>query len=70
MRNYLSMTKPNFRSLLAKRGMRMSDLASCMGVNRSSVTRWAQKGVPAARVIDVEKATGIKRKLLRPDLYG
>lgn len=61
--------KPDLKKLLAKKGLCLSDLAALMGVDRSQTTRWAQKRVPAARVLAVEKATRISRKLLRPDLY-
>ncbi len=57
-------------SLLALRGLRLVDLADLVGVHRSQATRWVQNGVPAHRVVAVEKATGIKRKLIRPDLYA
>lgn len=56
--------------LLGVKNMRLSQLAVALKVNKSLVTRWAQKKVPAERVIDVEKATGIPREFLRPDLYG
>lgn len=64
------MEKPDLRNLLSKRGLLFTDLADLLGVNRSQITRWAKKGIPANRVVEVEKASGIKRKLLRPDLYG
>ena len=39
-------------------------------VTRSAVYKWVRKNhIPAKRVTAVEKATGIKRELLRPDLY-
>lgn len=56
---------------LAHRGMTMSDLARAIGVHRSTVTRWA-KGwrVPALRAIEIERATGIPRADIRPDIFG
>jgi DNA-binding transcriptional regulator YdaS (Cro superfamily) len=55
--------------LLAERGMRPSDLARALGLNKSTVSRWDAIRVPAERVLEVEKATGIPRQALRPDLY-
>lgn len=37
------------------------------GITSQAVSQWKQ--VPAERVIAVEKATGVRRSLLRPDLY-
>jgi DNA-binding transcriptional regulator YdaS (Cro superfamily) len=42
-------------------------VARALGVTRGAVTKWRQ--VPAERVLAVEKATGIPRERLRPDLY-
>lgn len=39
------------------------------GVNKTSVLRWEENGVPAERVLDIEKRWGIPRHELRPDLY-
>lgn len=60
----------DLRALLAKRGLLLTDVAATLGVNKSTVTRWAQRGVPASRILEVERATGVRRKLLRPDLYA
>lgn len=61
---------PDLKALLAERGLRLTDLAERLGVAPSQPTRWHYKGVPANRVLEIEKATRIKRKLLRPDLYA
>lgn len=44
--------------------------AAALGIdNPSVIANWKARGrVPVERVIDVEKATGISRHLLRPDL--
>jgi DNA-binding transcriptional regulator YdaS (Cro superfamily) len=42
-------------------------LAKQLGITPNAVERW--KAVPIARVIDVERVTGIDRTLLRPDFY-
>lgn len=54
---------------LREKSMTLTDFARRMSVNKSTVTRWAQKRIPAERVLDVERATGVGRHLLRPDLY-
>lgn len=45
----------------------VSELARQIGISQPSVSNWAK--VPAERVLIVEAATGIDRKVLRPDLY-
>lgn len=53
--------------LKAERG-RLSRLAITLGVNPSAVSQW--KSVPAERVLEVERVTGISRYDLRPDIFG
>lgn len=57
------------RSLLADRNLRLVDLANLVGVDKATVTRWARRRIPAERVLDVERLTGVPRGALRPDLY-
>jgi DNA-binding transcriptional regulator YdaS (Cro superfamily) len=59
----------DLKHLLYSRHMTLSAFAALAGVNKSTVTRWAQKGVPAENVVDVEARTGVPRFELRPDLY-
>lgn len=55
----------------------VSGLASVCGVSPQAVHKWRAKGVPAERVLDIEKATldpeteiaRVTRHDLRPDLY-
>jgi DNA-binding transcriptional regulator YdaS (Cro superfamily) len=54
---------------LSKRGA-TARLASEMGVSHSTVLRWSQRRVPAWRVSELAKLTGIAARKLRPDLYG
>lgn len=56
--------------LLKAKGLRHVDLARRLGVDKSMVTRWAQKTVPLTRVFDIERETGISREDLRPDFFG
>lgn len=37
-------------------------------ISRQAISKWRR--VPAERVRDVERATGVPRNRLRPDLYG
>jgi TorA maturation chaperone TorD len=46
----------------------VSELARQIGISQPSVSNWTR--VPAERVLIVEAATGVDRKVLRPDLYG
>ena len=55
--------------VLQAHGLRFADLARTLGVDKATVTRWGQKGIPAERVPDVERLTGIGRHELRPDLW-
>jgi DNA-binding transcriptional regulator YdaS (Cro superfamily) len=59
----------DLKHLLYSRQMTLSAFAALAGVNKSTVTRWAQKGIPAENVVDVESRTGVPRFELRPDLY-
>jgi hypothetical protein len=38
-------------------------------VTHGAVSQWLRTRVPAERVLDVERVTGIDRGLIRPDLY-
>ena len=42
-------------------------LARAMGMSHQGITRWHR--IPAERVIEIERITGIDRAILRPDLY-
>lgn len=51
----------------AEHGRRVA-LARDLGITPGAISQWAR--VPAERIIEIERATGIGRELLRPDLYG
>lgn len=57
------------KNLLAEKSMYLVDLARMIGVDKSTVTRWDQGRIPAERVLDIERVTGVSRSDLRPDLY-
>ncbi len=42
-------------------------LAGALGITRQAIYQWNR--VPAERVLDVEKFSGVSRHVLRPDLY-
>jgi DNA-binding transcriptional regulator YdaS (Cro superfamily) len=45
----------------------LRDLAAALGVSRAAVYHWRR--VPAERVLEVERISGVHRSELRPDLY-
>lgn len=47
----------------------LDDLAPQLGIVASALSKWERKRVPAERVLEVERATGISRHDLRPDIY-
>jgi len=47
----------------------MRPLARAIGISYQAIQSW-KKRIPAERVLDVERAIGISREQLRPDLYG
>lgn len=59
------MQSPKDRAIEAAGGV--TRLSEAIGVTRSAVSQWPR--VPAERVIAVEKATGVPRQELRPDIY-
>lgn len=44
-----------------------AELAKALGITRGAIHQW--KRIPAGRVLDVERVTGVSRQVLRPDLY-
>ena len=59
----------SLRTYRLQNDMTLSDLGRLVGVRRAAVCKWERKRVPAERVLDVERVTGIPRHELRPDLY-
>lgn len=45
-----------------------SALSLKIGITSQAVSQWER--VPASRVLDVERETGVSRYLLRPDVFG
>lgn len=46
----------------------LSKLAAELGIKHQAFYSWRQ--VPPARVLDLERITGISRHDIRPDIYG
>ena len=44
-------------------------LAECIGIRPQSIAEWHHAQVPALRAVAIERATGIPRYELRPDLW-
>ena len=44
-------------------------LAEAMGVSPQAVNKWKSSRVPAERVLDFERVTGLSRHEIRPDIY-
>lgn len=63
-------TTPVDRAIDALGGLTKASAA--LGIdNPSVIANWRTRGrVPADRVLDVEKLTGISRHSLRPDIFG
>jgi DNA-binding transcriptional regulator YdaS (Cro superfamily) len=64
------MIDASLKALLKRQNIKPATLARELKVDKSQITRWAQKKVPAERVLDVERITGISRHEMRPDVFG
>jgi DNA-binding transcriptional regulator YdaS (Cro superfamily) len=42
-------------------------LARALGIKAQSLQNWTR--IPAERVLQIEKITGLRREVLRPDIY-
>lgn len=48
-----------------------TDLARAIGSTQGHVSQWLRRGkVPADKVLKIERATGVPRERLRPDIFG
>lgn len=57
-----------FREYLDGERGRRSKLAALIGISPSAISMWEQ--VPAERIGDVSRATGIPPEELRPDIFA
>lgn len=46
-------------------------LARLLGITRQTISYWSHPGrkIPAGRIVEIERLTGVAREELRPDLY-
>lgn len=58
-----------FDEYLTRRGA-AAEIARALTINHAAVRQWKDRGVPAERVLEVERLTGISRHVLRPDVFG
>ena len=56
----------NLQTVVDERGL--AEIAAACKVSPQAVHKWLKK-VPAERVLELERVTGISRHQLRPDLY-
>jgi len=56
---------PLVRAIEAAGGL--TKLAASLNISKQAVAQWEE--VPPLRVLDVERASGVSRHELRPDLY-
>lgn len=56
-----------FLEFTSRRGA-TAQIAAALGITHAAVRQWGER-VPAERVVEVERITGIPREALRPDLY-
>ena len=47
----------------------VATLSRALQLPYQTVASWKRRGVPAERVIDVGRVTGVRRHAIRPDLY-
>jgi DNA-binding transcriptional regulator YdaS (Cro superfamily) len=57
------------RSFREGKNLSLEQLAEQFGVHKTTVMRWEGRRVPAERVAEVERVTGLSRGHLRPDLF-
>ncbi len=50
-------------------GITQISLAALLGIKSPGLCKWEHGRVPAERVLEVERVTGIHRHEIRPDLY-
>jgi len=62
------MSKSSPVSEAVERAGGAANLARALNVSRQAIYKWQR--IPADRVREIERLTGISRETLRPDLYG
>ena len=57
------------RSYRLRTGLTLQQLAGRIGVHKTTILRWEEGRVPAERMVEIERVTGLPRRELRPDLF-
>jgi transcriptional regulator with XRE-family HTH domain len=47
----------------------LDQIATALGVHKTSVLRWEERQIPAKRVIPLSMLTGVPPHIFRPDIY-
>lgn len=63
-----SANRPHVLQNAAQKVGGMAQLAAELGIARQAIYQW--KRIPAERVVDIERITGVPRTELRPDIFG
>ena len=58
----------SFSRAIAAAGSQQT-LARALGITQQALSQWKRRRIPAERVLDVERITGVPRHDLRPDIY-
>ena len=66
MTNFAS--RPHILIHAAQKVGGMAQLAAKLGIARQAIYQWSR--IPAERVVEVERITGVPRNELRPDIFG
>lgn len=61
------MQSPDPIQLAAQKAGGIVKLSLALGLSRGAASQWRR--IPAERVLEVERLTGVPREILRPDLY-
>lgn len=62
-----TMTNLDILQLAIKKAGGMRALGRALGINYQAIQSWNK--IPAERIVDIERVTGVPREQLRPDLY-
>lgn len=60
----------NGSHIISECSVSLAEIARRVGVQRSAVSKWVRRGIPANRVVAVSRATGIPARVLKPEIFG